>query len=154
MKIKVKSVSAVFKKQNVLDNCFFVVQSGESVGLVAPNGTGKTTLLKAMVGLEKTKKGKIQIDETIDLYQNRERFLHEVFFILSNEILYENLTVLDHLEMLKELWHSSASIDEASQFFKIHSFHKKKVKQLSLGMKQQLILTMYLVSEAPILLFD
>lgn len=154
IELKVENISVRFKQQSVLDQCSFKLQSGEVVGLIAPNGTGKTTLLNAMVGLQKIDQGALILSDTTLPLRTREAILQKLFFIESSANLYDYLTVEEHLLLVKKAWNSPISLEEAILFFNIQSFRKKKVKALSLGMKQQLILTMYLISNCPIWLMD
>lgn len=154
IELKVENISVRFKQQSVLDQCSFKLQSGEVVGLIAPNGTGKTTLLNAMVGLQKIDQGALILSDTTLPLRTREAILQKLFFIESSANLYDYLTVEEHLLLVKKAWNSPISLEEAILFFNIQSFRKKKIKALSLGMKQQLILTMYLISNCPIWLMD
>lgn len=154
IELKVENISVRFKQQSVLNQCSFELQSGEVVGLIAPNGTGKTTLLNAMIGLQKIDQGALILSDTSLPLRTREAILQQLFFIESSANLYDYLTVEEHLLLVKKAWNSPIALEEAILFFNIQSFRKKKVKALSLGMKQQLILTMYLISNCPIWLMD
>ena len=154
MKLIANSLNVQYKEHKVLIDCSFEMNQGEIVGLIAPNGSGKTTLLKTLIGLQKAKSGSISITNNKNNIICREEYLKNLFFIESNESLYDNLTVEEHLKIVKQAWKSPITINTAIKFFDIQRFLKKKVKQLSLGMKQQLILTMYLISDAPIWIID
>lgn len=153
MKLIVENLQVEFKHQKILVDCSFKIQPGEVIGLVAPNGSGKTTLLKTLVGLQVPQSGTIILGDSNNL-KNRESYLKNFFFIETNQNLYEYLTVEEHLLMVKQKWQSKITLEEATRFFEIEPFLKKKVKQLSLGMKQQLILTMYGISDAPFWLME
>jgi len=58
--LKVENLSFAYARVPVLENVSFEVQSGDYVGIIGPNGGGKTTLLKLVLGLEKGK-GKISL---------------------------------------------------------------------------------------------
>lgn len=154
IKLQVKNISVSFKQQSVLNHCSFELQSGEVVGLIAPNGTGKTTLLNALLGLQKIEQGTLTLIDPVLNFNTREQILRQLFFIESNANLYDYLTVEEHLLLVKKTWNSPVPLEEVIPFFNIQSFLKKKVKTLSLGMKQQVILTMYLISNCPIWLMD
>lgn len=154
MKFVVENLAIQFKRTKILENVSFELSAGEIVGLVAPNGTGKTTLLKGIAGLLRLTNGELWLEADGNRIKQREAFLSRMFFVLSSDAFYENLSVLEHLQIVQKYWHSNISIEEASRFFGIAYFHHKKVKELSLGMKQQLLLTLYLMSDAPLLLLD
>lgn len=154
MKFIVDNLEVQFRQTKILEHVSLELEAGEIVGLVAPNGTGKTTLLKGIAGLLKLNSGFIWLEEDGYRIEQREAFLSRMFFVLSSEAFYENLSVLEHLQVVQKYWKSKISIEEASRFFGITYFHEKKIKELSLGMKQQLLLTLYLISDASLLLLD
>ena len=59
--IKVESISYAYQDNRVLENISFEIKQGEYVGLIGPNGGGKTTLLKLITGLTSSQKGKVRI---------------------------------------------------------------------------------------------
>lgn len=154
MKFIVENLAVQFRQTMILEHVSLELEAGEIVGLVAPNGTGKTTLLKGIAGLLKLNSGFIWLEEDGHRIEQREAFLSRMFFVLSSDAFYENLSVLEHLQVVQKYWKSKISIEEASSFFGITYFHDKKIKELSLGMKQQLLLTLYLISDASLLLLD
>ncbi|WP_303754135.1 ATP-binding cassette domain-containing protein [Enterococcus sp. S86.2] len=152
--LTVHNLTVNYKKQSILTQLDFSIEGSEVVGLVAPNGTGKTTFLKSLVGLLPRLDGTLTIDETIELANQREKYLKQTFFLESAQNLYPDLTVKQHLEMIKELWHSTILLSETLALFQIASFQDMKVRNLSLGMKQQLLLSLYYISDAHLLFFD
>lgn len=154
MKFIVENLAVQFRQTKILEHVSLELEAGEIVGLVAPNGTGKTTLLKGIASLLKLNSGFIWLEEDGHRIEQREAFLSRMFFVLSSDAFYENLSVLEHLQVVQKYWKSKISIEEASSFFGITYFHDKKIKELSLGMKQQLLLTLYLISDASLLLLD
>lgn len=154
MKFIVENLAIQFRQTKILEHVSLELEAGEIVGLVAPNGTGKTTLLKGIASLLKLNSGFIWLEEDGHRIEQREAFLSRMFFVLSSDAFYENLSVLEHLQVVQKYWKSKISIEEASSFFGITYFHDKKIKELSLGMKQQLLLTLYLISDASLLLLD
>lgn len=152
--LTVQNLTVNYKKQNILTQLDFSMEGSEVVGLVAPNGTGKTTFLKSLVGLLPRLHGTFTIDETLELTNQREKYLKQIFFLESVQNLYPDLTVKQHLEMTKELWHSAVELSETLHLFQIDSFQEKRVRSLSLGMKQQLLLSLYYISDAHFLFFD
>ena len=78
--LTVHNLTVNYKKQSILTQLDFSIEGSEVVGLVAPNGTGKTTLLKSLVGLLPRLDGTLTIDETIELANQREKYLKQIFF--------------------------------------------------------------------------
>lgn len=115
---------------------------------MAENGAGKSTFLKALTQLVNYK-GAITFDN-MPFNQAKEK----IFFFEENNWLNSNLNSLDYLQFVKDLWRSQHDIDTELSFWGIDQFAKVPIKKYSLGMKQKLIIAMYLVSDAQYLLMD
>lgn len=152
--LEISNLTVRYKKQQVLNHLTLQLNEGEVLGLIAPNGSGKTTFLNSIVGLVPRESGSFVLNDSIAYEKQREAYLKEVFFLESSQNLYPDLTVQQHLEMVKDLWQSDLSVTDTLTIFHIDRFQHKKVRQLSLGMKQQLLLSLYYISDARVLLFD
>lgn len=141
-----------YRDKEILKDLEMHLPAGEIIGLVAPNGTGKTTLLKILARAFLPKKGQITLN-SID-YSKREKYLQQLFFMESIANLSANLTAVDHLKYVKKMWDSSVSIEDVLQNLGMESYANKKVAKFSLGMKQHLIIALYIVSDTPLLLLD
>lgn len=151
--LTVKELSFAYKDQPIFEHLNFAVQDGEIAGLVAPNGTGKTTLLRLISGLLPTAKGTLTLNN-ISLHPNRIAYLKHLFFLENSNQLYQDLTVRDHLTYVQAVWHSKIDIDPVIESLGMCSYYKKTIKDLSLGMKQHVLLAMYMISDARLLLID
>ncbi|ERL64959.1 ATP-binding cassette domain-containing protein [Schleiferilactobacillus shenzhenensis] len=151
--LSVNDLSFSFKKNVIFDQVSFSINDGELVGLVAPNGTGKTTLLKLLCGLLPTAATTLTLNG-IHLYQHRTAYLRQLFFLENSNQLYADLTVADHLTYVRSMWHSAVDIAGVVDSLGMAGYYRKKIKTLSLGMKQHVLLAMYLVSDAQTLLID
>ena len=109
---------------------------------MAENGAGKSTFLKALTQLVNYK-GAITFDN-MPFNQAKEK----IFFFEENNWMDSNLNSLDYLQFVKDSWHSQHDIDTELNFWGIDQFAKVPIKKYSLGMKQKLIIAMYLVSDA------
>lgn len=150
--LEVNGISYAYKKQSILKNTSFSLKNGSIIGLVAPNGTGKTTLLKLISKSLKLQNGTIILNN-IDS-SKRVKYLKNIFFLESIDNLYENLSVREHLVYVKQMWKSTVSIDKVLKMLNMNHYENRKVKKLSLGMKQHLVIAMYIVSDAELLLMD
>lgn len=130
-----KSFTTTFKTRNIYQ-------------IMAENGAGKSTFLKALTQLVNYK-GAITFDN-MPFNQAKEK----IFFFEENSWLDPNLNSLDYLQFVKVSWHSQHDIDTELSFWGIYQFAKVPIKKYSLGMKQKLIIAMYLVSDAQYLLMD
>ncbi|NSM41972.1 ATP-binding cassette domain-containing protein, partial [Enterococcus faecalis] len=81
-------------------------------------------------------------------------YLKELFFLESSKNLYDYLTPKEHLEYIKAAWKSNSDIEHIFEQLKMKEYQNRIIKKLSLGMKQHVLLAMYLASDATILLLD
>lgn len=151
--MEIHNLTVGYKKNVILDQAGLTVESHKIIGLVAPNGTGKTTFLKAIPNLISPKKGTISLnDSTID--KNRSFFLSQLMFLEDNEFLYSDISVLRHLKYVKEIWKSKVEINEVVDRLNMRSYLNKSIKKLSLGMKQHVLIAMCIISDADLILLD
>ncbi len=136
----------------MLDSLTLVVESGAIVGLVGPNGVGKTTLLRLIAGLIPGSVDCVRVDG-MSVREGR-RFRQKVFFIEELRSLDLRLSGWDYLRYVKDLWHSRASIDGIVTALGVGPFVRRPLQRLSQGMQQQVVLALALVSEAPVILLD
>jgi ABC-2 type transport system ATP-binding protein len=151
--LEVANLNFGFKDKPILNNVNFTLADSQIIGLVAPNGTGKTTLLRLLCGLLPNKGAQITLNG-VSLTKQHTAFLRQLFFLESSNHLYSDLTVRDHLRYVQRMWHSAVDIDQVVAELGMQSYYKKKIKSLSLGMKQHALLAMYIVSDAQTLFID
>lgn len=152
MNLELKDVQVRLGKKLILNQLHLEVPQGEMLGLMAPNGTGKTTLFRAIANLIGCQEGTIEING----YQcsEREKYFQQLFFLENNESLMANLSPEANLAYVKKMWQSPLEVRDVINRLGMEKYRKKPVKHLSLGMKQHLLIGMYLISDAPVLLFD
>ncbi|MEX0380028.1 ATP-binding cassette domain-containing protein [Leuconostoc sp. MS02] len=119
------------------------LKSGHIVGLVAPNGTGKTTLMR---GINKD----ILITSGQIVLSNNET----VFFMENQDALFPMLTVNEMFKYIAQSWKSKVSSESVINLLKISNYTNKKIASLSLGMRQMVMIGVYLLVDAEIMLFD
>lgn len=135
-------------REPILKNFNYQFEKGKFYQIVAENGMGKTSFLRAITNLI-SYQGKVTYDG-----ENFENAKEKIFYFESNSWLLPSLTAKDYLEMVKKQWHSSLSVVEESKFLNVESYWKIPIKKYSLGMKQKLIVTMYFLSNAEYFLMD
>ncbi len=138
----------------LLEDVSLTLEPGTVTGLVAPNGFGKTTLLRALAGIDGARaRGALDVDGTGPRDGSALRRL--VFYAPGDAtLLYPNLTARDHLRMAARLWASPLDPDVVARRTGTDAFAHKRVRALSQGMKQQLTLAIAYLTCARYLLLD
>ena len=136
-------------RQPILHDFSYQFAPGQFYQIAAENGSGKTSFLRAVTDLIPASSGKVLLDGKP--YAKNKR---KLFFFESNEWLNVNLTSLDYLKFVKRQWHSNVDLDQELDFLGVRKYVKVPIKKYSLGMKQKLIVAMYLVSDAEYYLMD
>jgi len=152
MNLTIENLTSGFLKKEVLKNLNFTAGEGEIIGLVAPNGTGKTTFMRAIANLQPKKSGRIEIDGYTA--KNRKEYFKKFFFLEGTQSLSDNLTPLDYLSYIKKTWKSPHTIEEIITRAGIEGFKSLKIKKMSLGMKQKTLIALYLMSNSPFFILD
>lgn len=154
------------KKRNravVQPNLNLKLQAGELVCLIGPNGTGKSTLLRTLAGLQKPLEGKIKIDnnEIEKLTHHAKAML--IALVLTDRIDIDNTTVLDIVSFgrhpYSNWWGNTSDEDEQKVLESIemvHLMHKKDVSlsELSDGERQRVMIAKALAQDTPIIMLD
>lgn len=128
----------------VLDELSVSLAPGTITAIIGPNGCGKTTLFRLLAGI---------IAPTTGTVLRPERLKH-CFFFQGHEMLYDYLTGYDHLQFVAAVYQSSQSLGALVKKLQLTAWIHRKVKHYSLGMKQQLLFAMALLSETSFYLLD
>ena len=161
--IEVKNLNFSYNNISVLENISFAIEPGDYVGILGPNGGGKTTLLKILVGLLKPKSGEIKIfGQDLNKIKNR-----SVIGYVPQRIAQDNVafpaTVYEIVESgliaKKGLWGDISktdheAIERALQITNITALKHRLMSQLSGGQRQRVYLARSLASDPKILILD
>lgn len=136
-------------RHTILENVNYTFDSNKIYGIVAINGSGKTTLFRTMCNLLKPNKGTILYDNS-----TLENKMSQLFYFESVEWLDKNLSGMDYLNFVKASWKSRVNINQVIESWNMQDYVKIPIKKYSLGMKQRLMIAMYIVSDASYLIMD
>lgn len=155
--LKLKNISVKYKDKVVLDDLSLTAKSGEVIGLVAPNGTGKTTLFNVISNFLKPNKGAVVLNEELQYKtEKNENAIHKLLTTLPDQSdLFEELTGVDHMKLYASMWKGSAEhVEDIYKYLQMESYVKRKVKTYSLGMRQRLCFAMIAAADTQIMLMD
>ena len=154
--IIVENLSKNYSENKAVENISFKLAENEIVGLLGPNGCGKTTTMAMILGLLKPSKGEILIDG-MNIEKNRIKLLHKMNFISPYIELPKKLTVKENLIVYARLY-SVKNINERisylSETLRLNDFLNKKTGELSSGQKNRISLAKALINNPSILLLD
>ena len=157
MKLEVKNLEKKFKNFTAVKNINFHIDSGQTLGVLGPNGCGKTTTIGMLLGLIKPSNGKILINDENFENLNREKILSQFNFASPYVELPKKLTVKENLEIYGRLYgvkDLTRRIQEVSNDLNLSIFLNKKTGELSSGQKNRVSLAKSLINNPKILFLD
>ena len=128
-------------RQVILQDADFTFKKGRIYGLLAINGSGKTTLFRAMSKLLPLSSGHIAVSSSLFYYE-------------SVEWLDGNLSGMDYLHLIKNIWKSNLNLRDEIAYWEMSDYISLPIRKYSLGMKQRLVIAMYFLSQAKCWLMD
>ena len=156
--IEVDNLVKQFKNSLAVNNLSFKINKGTIVGLLGPNGCGKTTTMGMMLGLIKPTSGAVFINgQNIESEKNRTNILEKMNFISPYIELPKKLTVEENLKVYGRMYGVNNLQDKISDLMKqlnLFDFKKRKTGELSSGQKNRVSLAKALINDPEILLLD
>ena len=158
--ITIEGVTKYFNKKHkpALNAIDTEIMPGKMTGLVGPDGAGKTTLMRLLIGLLQPSHGKIIVDG-LDTIDQTEEIKKIAGYMPQKFGLYEDLSVIENLNLYATLRDVSKKeleqkFEQLFKFTALKPFKSRLVGQLSGGMKQKLGLACALIGTPKILLLD
>lgn len=154
--IKLENISFAYKNKPILVDMTQEFHASEIIGLVAPNGTGKSTLLNVLMNYNKPQKGQLIIDgaDTYKTAKDQINLYKKISMMPDQQDLYESKTGMEHLRMYKSIWKSSIDIHQLVTELNMMHYVNDSVSSYSLGMRQRLCFAMQIVTDTKIMLMD
>ena len=154
--IIVENLSKNYFNKEAVKQISFTINENEILGLLGPNGCGKTTTIAMMLGLLAPTKGKVIIHGQ-DIEKNRISLLHKMNFISPYIELPKKLTVKENLIVYGKLYgvkSISERIKYLSEKLRLNEFINTKTGELSSGQKNRVSLAKALINEPSVLFLD
>jgi ABC-2 type transport system ATP-binding protein len=154
--IEIKELKKIYNKTIAVDNLNFKIQKGQIIGLLGPNGCGKSTTIGMMLGLIKPTSGSVIIKNK-NIENNRTNLLEKMNFISPYVELPKKLTVEENLKVYARLYdvkNLKEKIYNLMEKLNLIEFKSRKTGELSSGQKNRVSLAKALINDPEILLLD
>ncbi len=157
MAISVRALSKAFGKFQAVDGVSFDVPAGELVALLGPTGSGKSTILRIIAGLERPDSGEVELtgeDATNVPVQQR-----GVGFVFQHYALFRHMTVRQNIAFGLDVQRRPkaeirSSVDRLLELIQLTGYADRYPSQLSGGQRQRVALARALAPEPKVLLLD
>lgn len=158
--LEVKHLEAAYNKETILENIDLTVNKGEWIAVIGNNGAGKSTFLKILAHLKKSKKGDIHFHgKALKKWRDRDLYQHLGFVFQNPELQFINQTVFDEISFsgMQYQW-KEADIKQRTiellKEFGLEPFQNQHPFSLSFGQKRRLSVATMLLLDQDILLLD
>ena len=159
--IELKKISIFYNKREILSNLSLKINKQEVLGMLGPNGVGKSTIFHIITGLKDPSYGKVYINGTdctnLPIYERATRF--RLGYVPQYGGFIQDLSLLDNLKLVAEIHIKDknirqSKIDKIISQFEFDPLLNIKSKNLSGGQKKKLVIAMSLINDPRILLLD
>ena len=157
MDIRVQNLTKKFNNFLAVNNISFSLEKGKTLGLLGPNGCGKTTSIGMMLGLITPSSGEVLINNQNIDKANRDDLLSKMNFASPYIELPKKITVKQNLEVYGRLYgikDLKNRINEISDDLNLNKFLNKKTGELSSGQKNRVSLAKSLINKPDVLFLD
>ena len=154
--IEVINLSKKYKSKQAVNNINFKIDENEMVGLLGPNGCGKTTTIGMILGLLKPTTGEVLINGA-NIEENKISLLHKMNFISPYVELPKKLKVKQNLIVYGKLYNVKdleERIDYLANKLRLNELLNKITGELSSGQKNRVALAKALINDPSVLLLD
>jgi ABC-2 type transport system ATP-binding protein len=161
MILELENLTKLYKNGRGAEDISFALAPGEVLGLLGPNGSGKTTTMKAITGLVRMTRGKARI-MGIDVAERHEQAMRHVGCLIEAPALYGHMTAYQNMKLAARFCKNSGDagiggdtrIDEVLRLVEMDKYKKEKIASFSLGMRQRIGLALALLPEPELLILD
>ena len=154
--IKISNLTKRYKNALAVKEINFEINKGKIMGLLGPNGCGKSTTIGMMLGLIKPTSGSVTING-LNIENNRTNLLEKMNFISPYVELPKKLTIEENLKVYGKMYgvkNLKEKIFELMEKLNLMDFKKRQTGELSSGQKNRVSLAKALINDPEILLLD
>ena len=159
--IEFDNVSLAYGERLILDNINFKINEGQILGMLGPNGVGKSTIFNLITGLISPKSGKILMGDNdvtnYPIYLRSKKF--KVGYVPQYGGYFNDLSLLDNMKAISEIVidNKNSRIEKINYLiskFELDALKDIKAKFLSGGQKKKLVIALSLLTDPKLLLLD
>lgn len=151
--ITIKNLNKSYGKQQVLHDINLTLEQGQCIGFVGPNGCGKTTLMKCILGLVTPQSGEVLVNGMN--VQENQSYRQHIGFMQQNSCFPENMSVRETFRTIQDVRGTNTGLDkELYDAYEIESIAEKKTKTLSGGTSQKVNAVLAFLFNPDILILD
>lgn len=150
--VEIIDLYKTFGKNKVLNGVNLNINKGGIFAVLGPNGSGKTTIIKSILGMVIPDRGEINVFESS--IRNNSNYRHKIDYLPQIANFPTNLKVNELIKMIKDLRGSTNNDKALIEKFKLESFLNKKLGTLSGGTKQKVNLVLTFMFDSPIIILD
>ncbi|MBF1391161.1 ABC transporter ATP-binding protein [Prevotella histicola] len=151
--ITIKNLNKSYGKQQVLHDINLTLEQGQCIGFVGPNGCGKTTLMKCILGLVTPQSGEVLVNGMN--VQENQSYRQHIGFMQQNSCFPENMSVRETFRTIQDVRGTNTGLDkELYDAYEIESIAEKKTKTLSGGTSQKVNAALAFLFNPDILILD
>ncbi len=154
--LEITQLTKIYGSKEAVKNISFKINKNEIIGILGPNGCGKTTTIGMILGLLKPSKGTVLING-ISIEDKRVELLNDINFISPYIELPKKLSVQQNLEVYGRLYDVSnlkSKIEELTERLRLNEIIYKITGELSSGQKNRVSLAKSIINNPKILLLD
>lgn len=150
--VEISNLYKRFDKNDVLNGIDLNISEGGIFAVLGPNGSGKTTIIKSILGMVIPDKGTIKVFNTS--IKGNSNYRHQIDYLPQIANFPSNLKVKELIKMIKDLRGSTNKDQELINTFQLSPFLNKKLGTLSGGTKQKVNILLTFMFDSPIVILD
>jgi Cu-processing system ATP-binding protein len=150
--VEITDLYKTFGKNKVLNGINLTIKEGGIFAVLGPNGSGKTTIIKSILGMVIPDKGDIKVFDTS--IKNNSEYRHKIDYLPQIANFPSNLKVNELIKMIKDLRGNTDLDKDLIETFKLEPFLNKKLGTLSGGTKQKVNILLTFMFNSPIIILD
>ncbi|MEE1031996.1 MAG: ATP-binding cassette domain-containing protein, partial [Ruminococcus sp.] len=136
--INIEHISKIFGEKVVFDDASFGIHQGDKIGIIGINGTGKTTLLKMIAGLEEPDEGQIIRHNNL-----------KIAYLPQNPVFPADATVMSYAQDSEAEWKVQSNLSQLGI-----TDYETKIEHMSGGQRRKIALAKVLATDFDVLLLD